>query len=218
SWVRLLYLYPSSLTDELIDTILRTEVAYFDLSLQHVSAPLLRRMRRFGNGKRFLERIDRIRKLEPGAALRSSFILGYPGETEEDHDDLIRFLQEAELDWAGFFSFSQEEGTYAASLEGKVDPSLALDRLVECAEIQDGITARRRSSLVGSELEVLVESAGVGRTFREAPEIDGVVRVQEDLATGSFVSVLCTDSIGPDLLGEQVVAPAASRAPAGAAS
>ena len=105
--VRLLYLYPSSLNDRLIEAILETGVAYFDLSLQHASGALLRKMRRYGNAARFLERIGRIRRLEPGAALRSSFILGYPGETEDDHDELLQFIEEAELDWAGFFTFSR---------------------------------------------------------------------------------------------------------------
>ena len=118
--VRLLYLYPSDLTDPLIDAICASGVPYFDLSLQHVSAPLLRRMKRWGDGARFLERIDAIRAREPGAAFRSNFIVGYPGETEDDHDQLLDFVEQARLDWCGFFSFSEEDGTYAADLDGKV--------------------------------------------------------------------------------------------------
>ena len=118
--VRLLYLYPSDLTDGLVDAICRTGVPYFDLSLQHVSRPLLRRMRRWGDGDRFLARIDDIRAREPEAAFRSNFIVGYPGETEADHDALLRFVEAADLDWCGFFSFSREEGTYAAGLDGVV--------------------------------------------------------------------------------------------------
>src|SRR5207248_94582 len=112
--VRLLYLYPSELDDRLVDTICATGVPYFDLSLQHVAKGLLRRMRRWGDGGRFLERIAAIRRREPDAAFRSSFIVGYPGETEDDHDALLRFVEEAQLDWAGFFAFSREDGTYAA--------------------------------------------------------------------------------------------------------
>jgi ribosomal protein S12 methylthiotransferase len=111
--VRLLYLYPSDLTDELIDAICDTGVPYFDLSLQHVSKPLLRRMRRWGDGDRFLRRIADIRDREPDAAFRSNFIVGYPGETEADHDQLLRFVEEAQLDWCGFFAYSPEDGTYA---------------------------------------------------------------------------------------------------------
>ena len=99
AWTRLLYLYPSDLTDELIDAICGTGVPYFDLSLQHVSKPLLRRMRRWGDGGRFLQRIADIRDREPSAAFRSNFIVGYPGETEEDHDQLLAFVEEAQLDW-----------------------------------------------------------------------------------------------------------------------
>ena len=116
--VRLLYLYPSDLTDALIDAICDTGVPYFDLSLQHVSKPLLRRMRRWGDGDRFLRRIADIRGREPDAAFRSNFIVGYPGETERDHDQLLRFVEEAELDWCGFFAYSREDGTYAADLDG----------------------------------------------------------------------------------------------------
>lgn len=200
--VRLLYLYPSSLTDTLIETIVGTGVPYFDLSLQHVSAPLLRRMRRWGNGSRFLDRIARIRALAPDAALRSSFILGYPGETEEDHDELLAFIEAARLDWAGFFTFSSEAGTYAAHLDSPVPPELALERLRECSELQDAITSDRRRQLVGETVSVLVDRPGVGRTFREAPEIDGIVRLPADLAAGSFADVVVTGAEGPDVIAE----------------
>ena len=116
--VRLLYLYPSDLSDALIDAICDTGVPYFDLSLQHVSKPLLRRMRRWGDGARFLRRIDDIRAREPDAAFRSNFIVGYPGETEADHDELLAFVEAAQLDWCGFFAYSREDGTYAAGLDG----------------------------------------------------------------------------------------------------
>ncbi|MEM6985380.1 MAG: radical SAM protein, partial [Pseudomonadota bacterium] len=112
-WVRLLYLYPSDLTDALIDTICATGVPYFDLSLQHVSPPLMRRMRRWGSADRFLDRIAAIRGREPDASFRSNFIVGYPGETEDDHDALLDFVEQAQLDWCGFFSYSPEPGTYA---------------------------------------------------------------------------------------------------------
>src|SRR5204863_9708495 len=112
--VRLLYLYPSDLTDDLVDAICATRVPYFDLSLQHVAKPLLRRMRRWGDGERFLRRIDDIRRRYPDAAFRSNFIVGYPGETEVDHDQLLAFVEAVELDWCGFFAFSEEDGTYAA--------------------------------------------------------------------------------------------------------
>jgi ribosomal protein S12 methylthiotransferase len=202
--VRLLYLYPSSLTEELVDAICATGLPYFDLSLQHVSGRLLRRMRRFGNAERFLAKIAQIREKAPDAALRSSFILGYPGETEEDHDELLAFLAEAQLDWAGFFTFSEETGTYAADLDAAVPGQLALERLRECSELQDAVTARRRAALVGERFEVLVDSPGVARSHREAPEIDGVVRVPSSLAVGSLAWVEVVSTEGPDLVAEPV--------------
>ncbi len=197
--VRLLYLYPSGLTPALIEAILATGVPYFDLSLQHASRPLLRAMRRWGDAERFLERIDAIRALEPTATFRSSFILGYPGETEEDQRRLVEFLEAAQLDWAGFFTFSPEEGTRAASLDGVVDPALALERLREVSEIQDAITARRRDRLVGTVQRLLVDEPGVARSVAECPEIDGVVRVDPRLSVGAMVEGEIVASHGTDV-------------------
>lgn len=196
---RLLYLYPSELTDRLIDAIGETGCPYFDLSLQHVSRVHLRRMRRWGDGDRFTERLAAIRARYPDAAFRSSFIVGYPGETEEDHDQLLRFLEQAELDWAGFFAYSAEEGTYAAGLEAQVPADLMAERLAEAAELQDAITSRRRLGLVGSDTGVLVDRPGIGRSHREAPEIDGIIRVPRSLPVGSFAKVTITAADGPDL-------------------
>jgi ribosomal protein S12 methylthiotransferase len=196
---RLLYLYPSELTDPLVDTICATGVPYFDLSLQHASKPLLRRMRRWGDGGRFLARIADIRRRDAAAAFRSSFIVGYPGETEADHDVLLDFLEAAQLDWAGFFAYSKEDGTHAARLDGAVDPALVAERLRELGELQDRITAARRNDLVGDVVEVLVDEPGVGRTHREAPEIDGVIVVPDALAVGEFAKVTITGAQGPDL-------------------
>jgi ribosomal protein S12 methylthiotransferase len=199
-WVRLLYLYPSELDDRLVEAILATGVAYFDLSLQHVSKPLLRRMRRWGDGDRFLERIARIRELAPDAAFRSNFIVGYPGETEEDHDRLLDFVTQADLDWCGFFSYSREEGTYAAGLDDQVPEALMTERLGELRALQDDITARRRDDLIGSRVTVLVDEPGVARSTREAPEIDGVIEVPSSLSVGAFHEVVIVDAQGPDLV------------------
>jgi len=197
--VRLLYLYPSDLTDSLVEAVLATGVPYFDLSLQHVSAPLLRKMRRWGNGDKFLQRIADIRAAAPDAAFRSNMIVGYPGETEADHDELLAFLDEAQLDWCGFFSYSEEDGTYAADLPDKVPAELVRERLAEVGELQDGITARRRDALLGTTTKVLVDAPGVARSFREAPEIDGIIAVPVDLAVGSLVDVEIVGALGPDL-------------------
>ncbi|HEV8298117.1 MAG TPA: 30S ribosomal protein S12 methylthiotransferase RimO [Acidimicrobiales bacterium] len=197
--VRLLYLYPSELTDKLIAAVCDTGVPYFDLSLQHVSAPLLRRMRRWGDGARFLGRIADIRQREPDAAFRSNFIVGYPGETEDDHDQMLAFIEEAQLDWCGFFAYSREEGTHAAGLDGVVPTALVAERLAELRELQDRITASRRDELVGRVVEVLVDEPGIGRSHREAPEIDGVVVIPDHLVPGTFATVRVVDALGPDV-------------------
>ncbi len=204
--VRLLYLYPSEVTEPLVATMLElpTVVPYFDLSLQHAAAGLLRGMKRWGSGDRFLTTIDAIRAEEPAAAFRSSFIVGFPGETEDDHDELLGFLRAAGLDWGGFFPFSPEDGTPAATLAGAVDPDLASERLRECVEVQEPITQARRDALVGATVEVLVDVVDgpdlVGRTHREAPEIDGTVRVEDATGRpGALVTATVTAAFGPDI-------------------
>ena len=205
--LRLLYLYPSGLTSRLIEAILATGVPYFDLSLQHVSRPLMRTMRRWGDADRFLERIAAIRAADPLATFRSSFILGYPGETEADHDLLLEFLDEAELDWGGFFTFSPEDGTYAQGLEGQVPAELAAERLAEATERQELITLRRRDALVGQTRSVLIDSPGRARSVHEAPEIDGIIEVPGSLEPGTILDVRITASLGTDLVAEPVGAP-----------
>jgi ribosomal protein S12 methylthiotransferase len=198
--VRLLYLYPSDLTEGLIDVMFEVGVPYFDLSLQHVSAGLLRRMRRWGDGPRFLERISAIRQRSADAVFRSNFIVGYPGETEADHDALLDFVELAQLDWCAFFPYSAEDGTYAAGLDGRVDPGLMNDRLAELGELQDRITAERADAWVGRHVDVLVDAVGVGRSHREAPEIDGIVQLPPGLPVGEIVPVHIAAAVGPDLV------------------
>ncbi len=208
--VRLLYLYPSEVKEPLISTMLElpSVVPYFDLSLQHAAPGLLRSMKRWGSGERFGEMIAAIRAEEPDAAFRSSFIVGFPGETEADHETLLGFLDDVRLDWAGFFAFSREDGTAAAELPGGISDSLVHERLRECSEVQEPITAAARAALVGREIDVLVDGADdddvlVGRTHREAPEIDGVVRLvgTGDLFArpGAIVRATVCGIEGPDL-------------------
>ena len=209
--VRLLYLYPSEVRDPLVATMLElgTVVPYFDLSLQHADRALLKRMKRWGSGERFVELIEEIRAQEPEAAFRSSFIVGFPGETELAHDALLQFLATARLDWAGFFPFSAEDGTSAAALDGTVPDALMREWLRECDEVQDPITQGARDALVraGTEVEVLVDGFdddtgdAIGRTHREAPEIDGVVHLEGARARlGSLVRAKVTGALGPDLV------------------
>jgi ribosomal protein S12 methylthiotransferase len=162
-------------------------------------------MKRWGSGDRFLTAIDAIRAEEPDAAFRSSFIVGFPGEREREHDELLEFLAAASLDWAGFFPFSPEDGTPAATLPDAVDPELALEWMRECEAVQEPITRAARDALVGREVEVLVDDvsadAVLGRTHREAPEIDGVVQLHAEFARpGALVRAHVTEAIGPDLV------------------
>jgi ribosomal protein S12 methylthiotransferase len=210
--VRLLYLYPSEVRDPLVSTMLElpTVVPYFDLSLQHADRSLLARMRRWGSGDRFLSIIERIRADEPDAAFRSSFIVGFPGETEAHHDALLGFLAAADLDWAGFFPFSREDGTAAADLGGEVPAALVGERLRECTDVQEPITLAHRDALVRADtkLDVLVDGRAedgdgvLGRTHREAPEIDGVIRLPRATAPpGSIVRARAVAADGLDLVG-----------------
>jgi ribosomal protein S12 methylthiotransferase len=209
-WVRLLYVHPVDLTDALEAVLCESAVPYVDLSLQHVSAPLLRRMRRWGDGSRFLERIGRIRARRPDAAFRSNFIVGYPSETEEDHDALLAFVEAARLDWCGFFAYSEEEGTLAAGQDGKVPAGLVRERLAELTALQDGITSAKRDELLGARVGVLVDAPGLARSHREAPEIDGVIAVPGSLAVGAFHDVVVVAAEGPDLVAEPAAPPKAA--------
>ena len=181
---------------------------YFDLSLQHVSRPLLARMRRWGDGERFLRRIADIRAADDAATFRSSFILGYPGETERDHDRLLEFLAEAQLDWAGFFPFSNEVGTHAADLRrpgaARAGPR-APARVLRAAGRHHGHPPRRAGG--PDQRQVLVDAPGIGRTVHEAPEIDGIVRLPADTVAGDLITVEITAAEGPDLVAVRVADP-----------
>jgi MiaB/RimO family radical SAM methylthiotransferase len=207
--VRLLYLYPKEIRPQLIEEMCRNQAiaSYFDLSLQHAAQPLLRAMKRPGNGERFLELIEEIRRTDPAAALRSSFIVGFPGETDNQVEELAGFLEEARLDWAGFFPYSAEAGTPAADLPGQIDSEVVSERLRYLQGIQDEITSQANLETVGLRTTVLVdqveEGKPVGRTYREAPEIDGVVVVDRG-AIGDWVEVEITAAYGADRMGAVV--------------
>ncbi len=210
--VRLLYLYPSEVKGPLTDTMLELEtvVPYFDLSLQHASDPLLRRMKRWGSGEKFLATIASLRAAAPEAVFRSSFIVGFPGETEADHEELLAFLEAAQLEWAGFFEYSREDGTAAADLDGEVPAELMRERLAEARDLQEPITDAARMALIDTEVDVLIDGIdedgnAVGRTHREAPEIDGVVTITGAQARpGALVRARVIDSFGVDLEAEPI--------------
>jgi ribosomal protein S12 methylthiotransferase len=208
--VRLNYLQPDELTPGLLEEMAANPVvcSYFDLSLQHASAPVLRRMRRGGSAERFLELVGRIRALDPDAAFRSNFILGFPGERAADVRELEAFLEAARLDWVAFFAWSPEDGTAALELDGRVRAATARARVERVQELQDRLLAEAQAGWVGRRLEVLVErvepgGAAEGRSFREAPDADGVVRVEglpTSIGVGEYLPVVVTAAQGPELL------------------
>ncbi len=203
--LRLYYLYPKEIRPALIEEMATNPLiaSYFDLSLQHAAAPLLRGMKRPGSGERHLRMIDEIRAAAPDAALRSSFIVGFPGETDAHVEELAEFLEAAQLDWAGFFPFSPEEGTPAADFDRQVGDEDKAERLRYLQSIQDDITSIRNASQAGRTLTVLVDQVedrqAVGRSYREAPEIDGVILLDRG-TPGQWLTVEVTGGYGTDLV------------------
>lgn len=202
--LRLLYLYPREIRPELIWEIAGNPVvaSYFDLSLQHASSELLRGMKRTGGTEPYLRLVDDIREAAPDAALRSSFIVGFPGESDDHVEELAGFLEEVRLDWAGFFPYSPEAGTPAAELPGRVDRSEVEDRIRHLQALQEEITLETNLAEIGREVRVLVDQVEdgipVGRGHRQAPEIDGVVILDRG-RPGEWRTVTVTDALGPDL-------------------
>ncbi len=203
--VRLYYLYPKEIRPSLIAEMADNPVVapYFDLSLQHAVSDLLRAMKRPGSGERHLQLIDDIRTASPDAALRSSFIVGFPGETEDHVEQLAEFVEAAQLDWAGFFPYSAEEGTPAAAFDDQVPEDAKAERLRHLHAMQEDITAVRNASQVGRTLDVVVDQVedgrAVGRSYREAPEIDGVILLDAG-EPGEWVTAEITGGYGTDLV------------------
>jgi len=207
--LRLLYLHPREIGPGLIEEMAANPVVapYFDLSLQHSSGRLLRAMRRPGDTDSHLGLVAGIRRAAPEAALRSSFIVGFPGEGDDDVAGLASFLEEARLDWAGFFPFSPEEGTPAAGLPGQVPAAEAAERVRRLEALQEQITAGRNAEQVGRVAEVLVDRVedglAVGRSHREAPEIDGVILLDAG-RPGDWLRARVTGVYGSDTVAEVV--------------
>jgi ribosomal protein S12 methylthiotransferase len=208
--VRVSYLQPAELRPGLIEVLCKTPgvVPYFDLSFQHASGPVLRRMRRFGDRERFLELLDRIRDLSPDAGVRSNFIVGFPGETEDDLFELTEFLAAARLDAIGVFGYSDEDGTEAAGLAGKVDPDEITRRLAEVSALAEELTAQRAEERIGEQVVVLVEEVTpesvVGRAEHQGPEVDGTTALSGRAEVGDLVRARVTGSEGIDLVAEPV--------------
>ncbi|MGP0025851.1 MAG: 30S ribosomal protein S12 methylthiotransferase RimO [Streptosporangiaceae bacterium] len=217
--VRISYLQPAELRPGLIEAIAGTPgvAPYFDLSFQHASGPLLRAMRRFGDRDRFLDLLERIRALAPQAGVRSNFIVGFPGETAADLRELELFLGSARLDAIGIFGYSDEDGTEAASLPGKLTADEVARRVEEVAGLAEELMAQRGAERIGETAEVIIEERlgdGLfeGRAAHQAPEVDGTTTVQADadLTPGQLVRATVVSSDGVDLVATAQTAPEAS--------
>jgi ribosomal protein S12 methylthiotransferase RimO len=212
--VRVSYLQPAEMRPGLIDVLTSTEkvAPYFDLSFQHSAPDVLRAMRRFGDTDRFLELLDTIRGKAPQAGVRSNFIVGFPGEREEDFAELERFITHARLDAIGVFGYSDEDGTEAATYEDKLDQEVVDERLAHLSRLAEELTAQRAEERLGETLEVLVESVdttpggdgAVGRAAHQAPETDGqvVFTAAEGLVPGRMVTAKVVGTEGVDLVAQ----------------
>jgi ribosomal protein S12 methylthiotransferase RimO len=205
--VRLSYLQPAEMRPTLVETLTRTPgvTPYFDMSFQHSSPTVLRRMRRFGSTESFLTLLEQIRAEVPTAGVRSNVIVGFPGETEADVLELERFLTEARLDAIGVFGYSDEDGTEAEGLPDKVDPDEVARRVERLTSLAEQLTAQRAEERIGEVVEVLVEDAdGEGRAAHQAPDVDGTTTVRGRVQVGDIVRAVVVDTDGVDLIADLI--------------
>ncbi len=205
--IRLSYLQPAEMRPSLLQAMISTpKVApYFDLSFQHTSATVLRRMRRFGDSEKFLHLIAQIRALSPEAGIRSNFIVGFPGETQEDFDDLANFITQAKLDAVGIFGYSDEDDTEALKLEDKVSPEVIAQRVETLSSLADEMVSLRAQARIGETVRVLIEDAELqeGRAAHQGPEVDGTTSfIGTSFAVGQYVDAVIIDSMGADLVAQ----------------
>ncbi len=209
-WLRILYLFPGMITERLIDLIAEVPqiLPYVDIPLQHADPAILRRMRRPAEMEAVRRTLDHLRERIPGIALRTTFIVGFPGETEQEFLTLLSFVEEMHFDRVGVFEYSREEGTAAAQMEDDVPPEVKSARRDALMLAQQRISLERNQALVGERPQVLLEGAGdgitVGRTYRDAPEIDGLVLIKGEHPVHRLVEVEITEAMPYDLLGEIV--------------
>lgn len=210
-WIRVLYLYPDHFTDELIQEFKNNDklVNYVDMPLQHISDDVLKRMNRKTSKDHIIKTLKNLRKSVPDIVIRTTFIVGFPGESDDDFNQLVDFIEDIKFDKLGVFEYSKEEGTRAASLDEQISDSIKEERKNEIMAIQSEISAEILSKKIGKRLEVLIEEEideenYVGRTYMDSPEIDGVTYVHsaKSLEIGSFVQVDVVDSLDYDLVGE----------------
>ncbi len=210
-WVRLHYVYPYPHVDRLVELMADGALLpYLDVPFQHASTKVLRSMKRPASGENNLERVNRWREICPELAIRSTFIVGFPGETEADFHELLGFLEKAQLDRVGCFTYSPVEGAKANALPHAVEQHVAQERLETLMELQAGISKARLAARIGSKCTVLVdevtEDIAVARSYAESPDVDGVIYVEnlEGLAAGQMIPVRITDSTDHDLIAERV--------------
>lgn len=210
TWFRLMYIEPQGVSDELLDVIASKPnvCKYLDMPLQHASKPVLRAMNRRGDENSHRELVARIRERVPGITLRTTLIAGFPGETDVDFDVLQNFLEEVEFDYVGVFPYSQEEGTRAAEMDGQIDEAVKIERAQSLRDISDAIGEAHVSARIGQEMDVLVlgrEEDGqlYGRAMCQAPEVDGVVYLEEG-EVGDIVRVRITDTLVYEMEGDVV--------------
>ncbi len=211
-WIRLLYCYPEQVTDRLIEYIGSNPkiVKYIDIPMQHAASPVLKRMNRRINNEQLVSLIARIRAIVPEMAIRTTFIVGFPGETEDDFNTLARFIEESKFDKCGFFAYSREDGTPAYKLPDQIDEQVKTDRVAALYAIQEKIMADKCELMIGKCVEVMYEDVDydrqcfIGRTKTDAPEIDGVVYFtsNQPLDIGEIYLVNITNTDGVDLIGE----------------
>ena len=210
-WIRVLYLYPDHFTDDLIEEFKNNDklVNYVDMPLQHISDDVLKKMNRKTSKEHIIKTLKNLRKSVPDIVIRTTFIVGFPGESDDDFNQLVDFIEDIKFDKLGVFEYSKEEGTKAASLDEQISDSIKEERKNEIMTIQSEISAEILSKNIGKRLEVLIEEEVdeenyVGRTYMDSPEIDGVTYVHsaKNLEIGSFVQVDVVDSLDYDLVGE----------------
>ena len=210
-WIRVLYLYPDHFTEELIEEFKNNDklVNYVDMPLQHISDDVLKKMNRKTSKEHIIKTLKNLRKSVPDIVIRTTFIVGFPGESDDDFNQLVDFIKDIKFDKLGVFEYSKEEDTWAASLDEQIPDSIKEERKNEIMAIQSEISAEILSKNIGKRLEVLIEEEVdeenyVGRTYMDSPEIDGVTYVHsaKNLEIGSFVQVDVVDSLDYDLVGE----------------
>lgn len=213
-WLRILYCYPDKITDELIAELRDNDrvLKYIDLPLQHIADPVLKRMNRHGDSKMIRDVLAKLRREVPGIVIRTTFIVGFPGETEEDFEELCRFVEEQRFEHMGVFTYSPEEGTPAATMDGQIDEQTKQDRMDILMKLQMQINAEQNEEKIGKTIQVLTEDydpvseAHFGRSAADAPDIDGKVYFKSDrrVAPGTMIDVKVREAVDYDLFGRAV--------------